>query len=106
MSVFNLKDHKIGSRNCKVGECEYIHAHWFINCKHCDGILHAIETDWSEYSFGHSGGHVFFETVCDSCGLIERDSNMESRKDKIDVQPLRFLEGDEFLAWQKKYCIK
>lgn len=101
---FNLKEHKLGDHNCRVGECEHLHGRWFTTCSYCSGVIHAIESDWSDYSYGHGGGRVFFETVCDSCGLIERDSNMKPRilslslPLPLDIPPLRFPNSDAFIA--------
>lgn len=77
----SLLDGHTPGPGCKHDECRYLRAHrgGALRCR-CEGTLHGVESDWSEYSFGHSGGPVFFETVCDGCGEVVRDPSMLPEK--------------------------
>jgi len=69
--------HQRGDTKCNHEECKYLMGRGgsLYYCA-CGGLINASETDWSEYSFGHHGGLVFFETFCDACGEISRDPAM------------------------------
>lgn len=56
---------------CPHEECEYLRGHGSACCA-CGQTRHAIASDWSSYSFGHSGGHVGFLTACAHCGRVDR----------------------------------
>lgn len=76
-----MEGHKKGDK-CLHEECRYLRSHRLaLKCFTCKtGNLHATESDWSEYPFGHGvGGPVYFETVCDECGEVKRDSGMAER---------------------------
>lgn len=61
--------HAVGERTCVVGDCRYKgHNADLLPMCLCGGVRHVVATDWSEYSFGHAGGHVGFTWQCDQCG--------------------------------------
>ena len=64
-------------KDCEHEECRYLRAHKghrADECRKCGGTVHAIASDWGDYSFGHSGGPVWFLTKCPSCGAVEEDN--------------------------------
>lgn len=42
-----------------------------IRCLSCGGQVHAVASNWDNYSYGHGGGHVDFLTVCSKCGKVD-----------------------------------
>lgn len=57
---------------CPHEECHYLRGHSSARCS-CGQTRYAITTDWNDYHFGHSGGHVWFLTACPTCGRVCQD---------------------------------
>lgn len=81
--------HHRGDKNCNHDECRYI-KHSLSELRVCSecmiGYEHCSEIDWTYYDYGSGKGPVFFETVCDYCGIIDRDDNMPKPTGKINIK--------------------
>lgn len=65
----DLSKHK-HDKECKVDECDYLKGRISFRDCACGGVLHAIDPNWDDYSFGHAGGYVYFTMMCDLCLTI------------------------------------
>ena len=88
--VVNSKYHILGHKECQIGYCSYskrYSPYGLRVCAECkEGVMHIANIDWSDYDFGSGKGEVYFETICDVCGTIDRDPNMDNEIKKIDIE--------------------
>lgn len=87
--VKNEQYHSRGDKSCNHDECKYMRRNWSYlrMCYECNtGFVHCSESDWIDYDFGTKSGQVYYETICDACGIIDRDANMPAQKSKLDIK--------------------
>lgn len=67
-----LLEHDLESDNCRKGDCRYLELSdkkCFRN--NCKGKIHATDSNWDDYGFGH-GGYVYFDLKCNLCSYEEK----------------------------------